>query len=339
MGLPISNVMSILSSGSELEKRRNETIRLAIFVEKSAPDALVETLRTSFFPELSGGLIHVEVFDAQTVPTINDHTDCAVIVACSDPATGYLFNHLKSLGVPAVVVAPAVDPLYAALAGQEVSFGGALITHTSPSELLSPLATWILDHIQEDKQLAFAANFPFIRRALATSVINETARQNALVGGVAFIPGADFPVMTANQGKMLLELAAIYGQKLGAERIRELAVAVGGGFALRAVARQVVGLVPALGWAVKAGIGYSGTLAMGKAALEYFEQGGDLHGLAGKVTQMRASLVDKAKIAAQSAKEKGSETGSSFIDRVTAKARGEVSSQPVDAEDVESFRL
>lgn len=339
MGLPISNVLSILSSGSEIDERRNQTIRVAIFVEKTAPDAFIETLRSAFFPELSGGMIHVEAYDANQVPLINENTDCAIIVACSDPATGYLFNHLKSLGVPAAVVAPAQDLLYAALVGQEVSFGGALFTHTNPQELLEPLASWMLDHITSDKHLAFAANFPFIRRALAISVIHETARQNAVVGGVAFIPGADFPVMTANQAKMLLELAAIYGQRLGTERIRELALAVGGGFAFRAVARQAVGLVPGLGWAVKAGIGYSGTLAMGKAALEYFEQGGDLHGLVGKVKDLRSSLASKAKSAAMSAKSKTSQASGSFVEKIKDKTFGEHPKDPVVAEDVESYRL
>ena len=47
--------------------------------------------------------------------------------------------------------------------------------------------------------------------------------------------------MTANQAKMVLEIAAAYGQPLTADRIKELAAIVGGGFAWRAVARQIIG--------------------------------------------------------------------------------------------------
>jgi len=45
---------------------------------------------------------------------------------------------------------------------------------------------------------------------------------------------------------------------------------------MRAVARQALTIVPVLGWAIKGGVGYTGTLAMGKAAVQYFEDGNDL---------------------------------------------------------------
>jgi uncharacterized protein (DUF697 family) len=45
------------------------------------------------------------------------------------------------------------------------------------------------------------------------------------------------------------------------------------GFGLRALARQVVKLVPVAGWAASGIIGYAGTLAMGRATILYFERG------------------------------------------------------------------
>ncbi|MBQ9068017.1 MAG: hypothetical protein IJ131_03000, partial [Eggerthellaceae bacterium] len=58
---------------------------------------------------------------------------------------------------------------------------------------------------------------------------------------------------------------------MGMERIKELAGVVGGAFAFRAAARQVVSAVPGFGWAIKGAIGYAGTQAMGRAAIAYFE--------------------------------------------------------------------
>lgn len=145
-----------------------------------------------------------------------------------------------------------------------------------------------------DKRLAFALAFPFVRRPLAVDAVNATAAQNAGVGLVAFIPGADLPVMTLNQAKMLLQIAAAYGQPLGVQRVKELAAVVGGAFACRAAARQLVAFVPALGWAVKAGIGYAGTVAMGRAAIEYFEGGGSVAGLAGAVAGAREKAASGA---------------------------------------------
>ncbi|EJU31474.1 PF05128 domain protein [Slackia sp. CM382] len=152
------------------------------------------------------------------------------------------------------------------------------------------MGEWVVATFKETR-LSYAQAFDFVRRPLALESVRSTAAQNAGVGLVVVIPGADMPVMTANQAKMVLEIAAAYGQPLTAERIKELAAIVGGGFAWRAVARQIIGVVPALGWAVKAGIGYGGTVAMGTAAIEYFEHGGTVGGLIGALNEARGKAV------------------------------------------------
>lgn len=157
-----------------------------------------------------------------------------------------------------------------------------------------------------DKRLAFALAFPFVRKPLSLEAVNSTALQNAGVGLLVIIPGADMPVMTLNQAKMLLMIAASYGEELNAERVKELAALVGGAFACRAVARQLVAFLPALGWAVKAAIGYTGTIAMGRAAIEYYEDGATLGKLADAVGQARDKVVQAAaKHAAQKAQATG----------------------------------
>lgn len=152
------------------------------------------------------------------------------------------------------------------------------------------MGEWVVATFKETR-LSYAQAFDFVRRPLALESVRSTAAQNAGVGLVVVIPGADMPVMTANQAKMVLEIAAAYGQPLTAERIKELAAIVGGGFAWRAVARQIIGVVPALGWAVKASIGYGGTVAMGTAAIEYFEHGGTVGGLIGALNEARGKAV------------------------------------------------
>lgn len=152
------------------------------------------------------------------------------------------------------------------------------------------MGEWVVATFKETR-LSYAQAFDFVRRPLALESVRSTAAQNAGVGLVVIIPGADMPVMTANQAKMVLEIAAAYGQPLTVERIKELAAIVGGGFAWRAVARQIIGVVPALGWAVKAGIGYGGTVAMGTAAIEYFEHGGTVGGLIGALNEVRGKAV------------------------------------------------
>lgn len=118
------------------------------------------------------------------------------------------------------------------------------------------MGEWIIAACK-DKRLAFALAFPFVRRPLSLDAVRATSVQNAGVGVVVFIPGADMPIMTLNQAKMLLQIAAAYGQPLSAERIKELAAVVGGAFLFRNIARTAVGVVPVLGWAIKGAVGFA----------------------------------------------------------------------------------
>jgi uncharacterized protein (DUF697 family) len=72
---------------------------------------------------------------------------------------------------------------------------------------------------------------------------------------------------------MVLYIAAAYGEELSIDRARELLGVLAAGFGLRALARQVAKLVPVVGWATGAAVGYAGTLAMGRATMLYFERG------------------------------------------------------------------
>ena len=152
------------------------------------------------------------------------------------------------------------------------------------------MGKWISSACSE-KRLAFALAFPFVRRPLALDSVNVTAIENALVGGLVIIPGADMPIMTLNQIKMLLRIASAYGQPLTMQRAKELVATVFGGFFCRSVSRNLCGIVPIAGPAIKAGIGYAGTIAMGRAAIEYFEGGGGVIGLGKAVNRARDAAV------------------------------------------------
>jgi uncharacterized protein (DUF697 family) len=144
------------------------------------------------------------------------------------------------------------------------------VTEEAVREELVPAVVGAMD---EDYLVPLAKGYPIFRRAVCEEIIRKNARQNAVIGALP-IPGADMPVMTANQGRMVLYIAAAYGEELTVERARELLGVLAAGFGLRAISRQVVKLVPLAGWAASAAIGYAGTVAMGRAAMLYFERGG-----------------------------------------------------------------
>ena len=62
------------------------------------------------------------------------------------------------------------------------------------------------------KRLALALSFPFVRKPLSLEAVSATSLQNAGIGLVLFIPGADMTLMTLNQAKMLLQIAAACGE-------------------------------------------------------------------------------------------------------------------------------
>jgi len=125
----------------------------------------------------------------------------------------------------------------------------------------------------EEHLVPLGRRYPGLRRPAAQKVISRTSRQNAVIGAAFFVPGTDMPLMTLNQAKMVMGLAALHGFELDQDRIVELLGVVGLGFAFRTAARQIVDFIPGPGLVWKAAIGFSGTLAMGEAALKYFEEG------------------------------------------------------------------
>ncbi len=123
---------------------------------------------------------------------------------------------------------------------------------------------------------ALAAALPAVRRTYCDHVVLTNAAQNGAIGVVIIIPGADMPAMTANQIRMVLKIAHAYGEELGLDRALEILSIVGTAFVLRTLARQALDFVPGFGWALKGAIGFSGTIALGQAAIAYFEAGAPL---------------------------------------------------------------
>jgi uncharacterized protein (DUF697 family) len=118
-----------------------------------------------------------------------------------------------------------------------------------------------------------AGRVPLLRAAVAEQLVESFARKNGLVGAAVFIPGADFPLLALNEIRLMLRLAQAYGEEAGVERLPELVATVGAGLGLRALARELLGFVTVAGWALKGGVAYGGTRALGEAARARFELG------------------------------------------------------------------
>lgn len=290
MALPV-DVRDLIRHGSQVQKDRELPVRLVVVVEADAPQILFDGMRDALRPRTVTARLQVEAAEPGVVLEMDPSVDAVVAIAGSGRAGLYdALDDARRRSIPVVVAGLGTLPVVLADALRhpldDVVADGGL------DHVLEDTARWLADRVP-GKRLALATNFPFVRSVVARDAVKATALQNALIGGVTIFPGTDMPLMTANQAKMLLQIAAAYGQRLGPERVTELAAVVGGAFVFRAVARQLLTLVPGFGWAVKAGVGYTGTIAMGEAAITYFEHDADLMDVAAWVVAEGQSATER----------------------------------------------
>jgi uncharacterized protein (DUF697 family) len=117
---------------------------------------------------------------------------------------------------------------------------------------------------------ALAARLPVLREPVVDALIRGVSRQNAAIAAAVWVPGVDMPILTLNQARLVRSIALAHGHEFDRSRLPELAGVVGAGFGLRAVARQLLGLVPVAGWAAQGAVAYGGTRAIGEAARRRF---------------------------------------------------------------------
>ncbi|MGH3145439.1 MAG: YcjF family protein [Rubrobacter sp.] len=187
----------------------------------------------------------------------------------------------------------AVSDTAVTISGKAIEDPGEIPLPADRLDLLEGLSHRIVRALDEDYLVPLAKGYPPLRQAACEELVRNNARQNAVIGALP-IPGADMPVMTANQARMVLNLAAAFGEDLSMARARELLGVLAAGFGLRALSRQVVKLVPVGGWAASAAIGYAGTVAMGRATMLYFERGGQKVG-AEEMEAIRDRAAEEAK--------------------------------------------
>jgi uncharacterized protein (DUF697 family) len=148
----------------------------------------------------------------------------------------------------------------------------------------------IFSVVEAEKRLALARQFPALRSRVFNALIDETARANAgyafSTGLAEIVPLLDIPlnigdviVLTKNQLMMSYRLALAAG-KDGRPKalIGEILGVLGGGLLFRQIARQLIGLVPAVGIIPKVAVAYGGTWAIGRAVVLWATEGEKLTG-------------------------------------------------------------
>jgi uncharacterized protein (DUF697 family) len=120
--------------------------------------------------------------------------------------------------------------------------------------------------------VALGRALPAYRRQLSRRLIRSASVLNAIIAAEP-IPILDIPLLLASQVRLILRIAAVYGESLSVRHARELLTTMAGSVALRYLAAELGKLIPGPGWLIAAGVTGLGTLAMGRVAVTYFESG------------------------------------------------------------------
>jgi small GTP-binding protein len=188
-----------------------------------------------------------------------------------------LLSYLQGLRRPVVVALNKIDILgrdYQKVADDASARLGVKVIPISAKKgtnIAEKLVPALVDSLP-DLAVALGRALPQLRRVMANKIVRQSSILTSAAGAEP-IPLIDIPIMLTTQARMVLRIAAIYGEPFTAKHAKELIGTIGGGLAFRYLAEQGAKLVPVGGWAVAGGIAGLGTWSIGQVALEYFESG------------------------------------------------------------------
>ncbi len=195
-----------------------------------------------------------------------------------------LYETVKKMNKPTILVINKVDALSGGEWGDRlanevaVSLGIAGVIPVSGrtgQNVAEELIPAMIDASPE-AALVIGRELPAYRRSAAQRIIRN-ATLVSLAAGLEPFPLVDIPILLGNQIRLVLRLAALYGEKVDSadttQHIRELVAVMAGGLGLRYLAEQVAKLVPFGGDFIAGAIAGAGTWAMGQVVLEYYEGG------------------------------------------------------------------
>lgn len=295
------------AAAEEYTQALDAPLNLSLVIDVTASDELINCLLDELRTQEPKVDLRCTVLAAE-LPQLSWQCDLCLVVAGQSLLLGELVAQGYEHGVPVVVAVEEGETFFAQTPQQAAEIlgldgGGSadaaptgvpldciVAVELGGAEPLGELGAWIAGNAPQAR-LALARHFEFCRRPVALELTRRAALLNAGVGALIMIPGADMPVITMNQAKMVLQIAGLYGQPLDMGRMREVLAVVAGAFGLRAVARELADAVPGLGWGVKGAVAYSGTIAMGKAAIDCFEEGGTLNSLGAAIERAAEQLA------------------------------------------------
>jgi small GTP-binding protein len=199
-----------------------------------------------------------------------------------------LYETIKKLNKPVILAVNKVDALRGGESGDQIATEVAVLlgavgvipisakTGTNIAEELIPA----MIEASPEAALVIGHELPAYRRAAAQRIIRNSTLVS-LAAGIEPIPLVDIPILLGTQIRLVLRLAALYGEPLDSadamKHARELIVTMVGGLSLRYLAEQAAKVVPFGGDFLAGAIAGGATWSIGQVALEYYEGGKQLN--------------------------------------------------------------
>jgi small GTP-binding protein len=212
----------------------------------------------------------------------------SVIVFLIDASKGLqaedreLFNHIKPLQKPTIVVINKIDALKGGEGADHLATeiaialdtAGVIPVSAKTGQNIADELIPVIIEASPEAALAIGCELPAYRREAAQRIIRN-ATLLGLAAGLEPIPFIDIPILLGTQIRLVLRLAALYGDAMDDENAkkytREMVTTLLGGLGLRVLAEQAAKVVPFGGDFVAGAIAAAATWSIGQVALEYYE--------------------------------------------------------------------
>jgi uncharacterized protein (DUF697 family) len=215
-------------------------------------------------------------------------TEASMIVFLLDATTGLrpedreLYENIKKLQKHTIIAVNKVDTKKGREAKDKLATDVAIelgvagvipISARTGENIVEELIPAMIEASPE-AALIIGHELPAFRREAAQKII-RTATLVSLAAGLQPIPLIDIPILLGTQIRLVLRLAALYGEPLDSadalKHARELTATMVGGLGLRFLAEQAAKAVPFGGDVVAGVIAGGATWSIGQVALEYYE--------------------------------------------------------------------
>lgn len=212
----------------------------------------------------------------------------SVIVFLIDASKGLqasdreLYNVIKRFDKPTIVAVNKIDVLKGGEGGDQLATEvavqleapGVIPVSAKTGENVAEELIPVIIESSPEAALAIGRELPAYRRAAAQRIIRNSTLVS-LAAGLEPIPFVDIPILLGTQIRLVLRLAALYGEQMDSadsrKHARELIATIAGGLGLRYLAQQAAKAVPFGGDFVAGAIAGAATWSIGQVALEYYE--------------------------------------------------------------------